>query len=132
MVVKQVDRLPDDPLEQGIVGGLGDGGVKGHILFGREHFARAGQKDGQPVQVFEGGPSGRQSGRLDLHGASDLHELDDALRPLPSSGAMGAAKLGVGRLATVVPWAPRPEIEQPWALSSRSASRTAGRPDAQS
>ncbi len=56
--------------------------------------------------------------------------MSSAMRsaPEPRSGVMLSVKLGEGSLATLVPWAPRPTTSRPWALSSRRASRTAGRP----
>ena len=82
MVVQQGYWLLYDPLEQGIVSGFGDGGVKSDILLGGELVANAGGKDRQLVEVFERSPAGGESGSLDLHRTTYLHEFDDAFCPL--------------------------------------------------
>ena len=79
MVVQEVHRLADDPLEEQVVRGLGNGGVESPVVVGGEKLARACCQDGQPLQVLHGGPARREPGRLDLHGAADLHELGHAV-----------------------------------------------------
>ena len=92
VVVQQSHRLLDDALEQRVVSGVGYGGVKGHIFFWREHLAGVGDEHRETVQVFKGGSAGGEAGRLDLHRAPDLHQLDDALRSLADEGAPWARR----------------------------------------
>ncbi len=58
VVVEQVDRLLNDPLEQRIVGGLSDSGVEGHIFLRRDLIAGGGEGYREPVEVFYRGPPG--------------------------------------------------------------------------
>ena len=81
MVVQELDRFLDDPGDEGVVRGLGDSSVEGHILFRGDHVAGRREEYGQPVEILEGSPPGGQPSCLDFHSAPHLHQLDDSLSP---------------------------------------------------
>ena len=129
VVVQEVDRLPDDPFEQRVVRRL--------------RRWRRGRRRRRRGTAACPGPASRmdrrcRSSMVARRAASPAASISTALRismssamrsaPAAQQGRQRPAKLGEGRLATMVPWAPRPATSSPWAFSSRRASRTAGRP----
>jgi hypothetical protein len=130
MVVQQSYRLLDDALEQGVVSSIGDGGVKGHVFVGGEHVACGGYEYRQTVKIFQGGSAGGEAGRLDLHRAAHLHELDDALGPLAEQGShrLGEARRGQigdsGALCAAAGHQQAVRLELPQGLADRRAAHS--------
>ena len=118
VVVQEVDRLLDDPLEQRVVGGLGDGRVEGHVVLGGEHLAGAGRARSD---------SRCRSSRVARRAARPAASISTALRismssmmrsaPVPSRGARGAGEAAErGGWRRWCPGRPRPDDEQPLGL----------------
>ncbi len=92
MVVEEVDRLSDDPFEEGIVSGRGDGGVKGHVSSGDTMSPGAVKRSESRCRSSI---VARRAARLAASISTALRiSINSMMRsaPRPSRGARGAAK----------------------------------------